>query len=175
VTATVQLLAERGRMVTMDEITVAAGVGKASIYRRWHTSDALLLDVVATLGVQGLDHGPGAGDLRGDLVRVAIAATTGTAAAAEIALLPELGRSHLLQQAYRRGPSVRLAEALLHCQLRGDRRGEMTWPSPAPVVAVVRMLQHGALLERREPTAAAVEDLVDEIVLPALRAPRTAA
>lgn len=171
VTATVQLLAERGRLVSMDEVMASAGVGKASIYRRWHTQDALLIDVVATLGVAVVDHGRGPGDLRGDLLRVVLAATTGTAAAAEIALLPEIARSERIRDAYRRGPALRLAEALLLCQMRGTRRGEPLWPSPAPVVAAVRMLQHGALIDRREPTIVSVEDLVEEVALPALTAP----
>ena len=52
--------------LTMEGIARAAGVGKATVYRRWPNKDALLLDVIARV-----DYPPptsGGGDLREDLI-----------------------------------------------------------------------------------------------------------
>src|SRR4051795_9127391 len=49
-TATLQLMAERGvRDLRMDDIAERADVGKAAIYRRYRSKDALVTDAVRTL------------------------------------------------------------------------------------------------------------------------------
>jgi AcrR family transcriptional regulator len=70
--AALGLFAERGLDATsMDAITEASGVSKATIYKHWPDKDALCLEVMARL------HGPEArpldvdsGDLRSDLIGV---------------------------------------------------------------------------------------------------------
>lgn len=54
--------------LSMERIARTAGVGKATVYRRWSGKDALLLDVMRTLD----DHGPGPSGIsvRGDLVEI---------------------------------------------------------------------------------------------------------
>src|SRR4051794_8620557 len=86
-TTATQVLAIRGMAgFTADEIAAAAGVGKASLYRRWATIHALLLDVVEDLGVRDVtyvDGMPGLTSTRDDLIRLFTAATSGTRAMAE--------------------------------------------------------------------------------------------
>ncbi|MBY8876419.1 TetR/AcrR family transcriptional regulator [Actinacidiphila acidipaludis] len=53
--------------LTMEGIARAAGVGKATVYRRWPNKDALLLDVIARVDYPA-PAGGGGGDLRDDLI-----------------------------------------------------------------------------------------------------------
>src|ERR1700683_3103501 len=48
--ATLQLMAERGvRDLRMEDVADRAGVGKATIYRRYRSKDQLVSDAIATL------------------------------------------------------------------------------------------------------------------------------
>ena len=66
--ATVDLLAERGLdAITIEEIAARAGVGKATIYRRWSSKGLLALDAfVASFRAQ--QPQPDTGTLRGDML-----------------------------------------------------------------------------------------------------------
>ena len=69
--AAVDALAEGGISgLSMDEIARRAGVGKATIYRRWASKEALVLDA---LGTKPLLPTPDTGSLRGDLLAYATA------------------------------------------------------------------------------------------------------
>src|SRR5690606_33538571 len=95
------LVAEQGYAGTsMDQIAVRAGVSKATIYRRWPSKDALIID--AHRAMLDETEAPETGTLRGDLMmlleRVAevmedsrIAGMT-QAAAGEMLANPELGQ-----------------------------------------------------------------------------------
>jgi AcrR family transcriptional regulator len=64
----VQLLLERGfEGMTVDDVAEAAGVGKATIYRRWASKELLANDAMADLfdiAIPDADTGSIAGDLR---------------------------------------------------------------------------------------------------------------
>ena len=72
----VQLLLERGfDGMTVDDVAEAAGVGKATIYRRWASKELLANDAMADLfdlEIPDADTGSIAGDLR-QVYRVALA------------------------------------------------------------------------------------------------------
>jgi AcrR family transcriptional regulator len=67
-TATVELLATKGlAAMSIEEVAARAGVGKATIYRRWSSKGLLALDAfVASFRAQQAE--PDTGTLRGDLV-----------------------------------------------------------------------------------------------------------
>ncbi|SEO25545.1 TetR/AcrR family transcriptional regulator [Actinacidiphila rubida] len=66
--AVLRLVAEGANLaeLTMEGIARAAGVGKATLYRRWANKDAVFLDVIARLDGPLPDRGTG--DFRADLV-----------------------------------------------------------------------------------------------------------
>src|ERR1700689_5196433 len=67
-TAAVELLADRGlAAMSIEEVAARAGVGKATIYRRWPSKGLLALDafVASFLAAQ---PPPDTGTLRGDLI-----------------------------------------------------------------------------------------------------------
>ena len=67
-TAAVELLAERGlAAMSIEEVAARAGVGKATIYRRWPSKGLLALDAFVT-SFQEQQPLPDTGTLRGDLV-----------------------------------------------------------------------------------------------------------
>jgi AcrR family transcriptional regulator len=66
--ATLDLLAERGlAAMSIEEIAARAGVGKATIYRRWPSKGLLALDAFVT-SFSELQPLPDTGTLRGDLI-----------------------------------------------------------------------------------------------------------
>ena len=66
--AATDLLAERGLPgMSIEEVAARAGVGKATVYRRWPTKGALALDAFLAL-YQGQQPEPDTGTLRGDLL-----------------------------------------------------------------------------------------------------------
>ena len=66
--AATELLAERGLAgLSMEEVAARAGVGKATIYRRWRSRGALALDAFM-VEFRALQPLPDTGTLRGDLL-----------------------------------------------------------------------------------------------------------
>jgi AcrR family transcriptional regulator len=64
--ATIDLVAELGIAgLTVDAVSARAGVGKATIYRRWSSKEALMLD--AWMSCSPTMHVPDTGSLRSDL------------------------------------------------------------------------------------------------------------
>lgn len=67
--ATLDLVAEVGLSgLTVDAVAARAGVGKATIYRRWPSKEALLFVAVATLSEE--PPVPDTGSVRGDLMEL---------------------------------------------------------------------------------------------------------
>lgn len=101
------------RDLTMDAVAPAAGVGKATIYRRWSWKDDLLLDVIEVFSEECLVESD-TGSLRGDLVVLLNSLTVvlaGPGGGASRAVLGVLTDGPALAEAYRRGPLQRWAGA----------------------------------------------------------------
>jgi AcrR family transcriptional regulator len=131
-TATLDLMAERGvHELRMDDVAARAGVGKAAIYRRYRSKDALVAAAVAAL-VSDITL-PDTGSTRPDLLalmRDAIEVYTGPVAARAMPSLVEaMSRNPELAEAVRdrflAGRRAALAAVLRRGVERGDLRPEL--------------------------------------------------
>jgi AcrR family transcriptional regulator len=70
--AAIDLAAEVGLAeLTIDAVAARAGVSKATIYRRWDSKEALMLDALGVTHAIHRESGPDTGSLRGDLQELA--------------------------------------------------------------------------------------------------------
>jgi AcrR family transcriptional regulator len=127
VEAVIELLSEgtTAEALSIEAVAARAGVGKATIYRRWPNKDALLIDAVAALKGPPPDL-PG-GSVRDDLI--ALLRPVGRNAPAPAAtvlpcLITELKRSPLLHQAYQKIIEPR-RERMREVIRRGIANGEL--------------------------------------------------
>src|SRR5688572_5296009 len=113
--------------LTMDAVASEAGVGKATIYRRWRTKEELVVDTVAELNAveaEPVDTGSVEGDLRA-LMHAMVTLVNSPAGAATQALLSSMQHQPALAQAFRDGPMAVWNHAFDLVWERGERRGEV--------------------------------------------------
>jgi AcrR family transcriptional regulator len=175
VAAVVEVLGRTGCAgLTMDAVALAAGVGKATIYRRWSSKAELLLSVLDVIGTPLLRL-PDTGTLRGDLVAVlteALELFGGPSGRAVRSLLGAIIDDPTLHEG-RRLPLANWDETWAAVLARAVERGEITAEAASsvaaevgPAVLAARWLVTGLPLDD-----AVVTELVDRVVLPLLRLP----
>ncbi|NEK59256.1 TetR/AcrR family transcriptional regulator [Geodermatophilus sabuli] len=173
-TAVIEVLGREGYAgLTMDAVALAAGVGKATIYRRWSSKADLLLSVLDVAGESPPVHAD-TGDLRDDLVAVLLSTLdllAGPSGRATRSLLGALVDDPALARAFQAGPLARWDAAWTAVLDRAVDRGEIT---PAAAGSVVAELAPAVLCLRwlvtgRELDTSVVEEIVDRVVLPLLR------
>ncbi len=87
--ATLDLLLETGyRALTMEAVRARAGVGKATIYRRWSSKEALVRDAIVF--VHDDLEAPDTGSLRGDYQGIASRVRSAAQRAGAATLMPRL-------------------------------------------------------------------------------------
>jgi AcrR family transcriptional regulator len=173
--AILRLLADVGySALTMDAVASEAGVGKATIYRRWRTKEELVVDTVSDLNADSVtqtDTGSLDGDLRA-ILRSLVALVNSPAGAATQALLSSMQHQPALAEAFRQGPMAVWRAGFDAIWERSEQRGEIGPGMSGSLVAeaigapiVQRWLVNG------EPVDDSFADsVVDVVALPLLRA-----
>ncbi len=165
--AAVDLLADEGYGgVTMEGVAARAGVGKATVYRRWPCKSALVVDAVTTCRESGVCP-PDTGSARADLLVFVRGfmdhLRTSDAGRVMPALVAELSRSPELAQAFREGFVQPRRAKVLEAVRRGVERGEVRAGVDPELVAdgVVALLLHRFLVTGMEIDDGLPERLVD--------------
>ncbi len=175
--ATLDMLAEVGYgNMTIDMVAARAVAGKATIYRRWPSKEALILDAVARMKRQQVDleRLPDTGTLRGDLLALfkpkpiaesertlnvmtglasMLAARDGLAEAVHAAIVEPWANAHriLMQRAADRGEISAAADIETAAQI------------------IPSMAAYRALIQRQPFELAFLVTLIDGVLLPALQ------
>jgi AcrR family transcriptional regulator len=161
--------------VTMDSVAVAAGTGKAALYRRWPDKNALIADALRST-LPSLHEVPPGGDIRVDVLallramRDAAESSHGVAfQAIKVEAGPEPGLLHEVVQRYVVDPCE---EMLLRALERGAERGDVRPGAVSPRVASVgpALVIHHILTQGPEIPDEFLTSLVDEVILPLVRA-----
>ena len=173
--AILTILAESGYAgLTMDAVAAAAGVGKATIYRRWRTKSELVADAVAELSRSSIES-PDTGSLEGDLrvlLHWLVRAVNGPLGAATRSLLSALPHEPGLQEAFHVGPLRVWSSSFRQVWERAETRGELRQPVAGTAVASTAsapILQRWLFDGRPVPEAFA-DEVLTEVVLPLLSA-----
>ncbi|MEU9506305.1 TetR/AcrR family transcriptional regulator [Micromonospora sp. NPDC048170] len=148
VEATLDLLAEGSTIeaISMEAIATRAGVGKATIYRRWPGKEALLRDALRTL--KGTPPEPTGGSVRDDLILLVGAVghhIDPRAARIMPCLVPEVNRSPEQYQLYQNIIEPR-REVMREVLRRGMRSGELR--ADLDVEVAMAMLSGPMLVQR---------------------------
>ncbi len=164
--ATVDLLADEGfGGVTMEGVAARAGVGKATVYRRWPTKSALVVDAISACRESGWQP-PDTGSAREDLLAFVRGfmqhLRTSDAGRVMPALVTELARNPELAAAFREGFVQPRRARVLEAVRRGIERGEVRSDVDPELVAdaVVALLMHRFLITGME-----IDDGLPERVL----------
>ncbi|WP_336204705.1 TetR/AcrR family transcriptional regulator [Nonomuraea sp. LPB2021202275-12-8] len=169
-------LAEVGyAQLTMEGVAERAGAGKASLYRRWPTRIELVMAAVYH-SLPDLVSVPDTGSLREDLLDVlrrSSAALSGPAGEAMRGLLSEVLRDESVARTFRENSQGASRKMMADIVRRAVERGEVD-----PAAVTPRRLDSGQALIRQHflfhgppiPDQLIV-DVVDEVMVPLLRAP----
>ncbi|RFU20280.1 TetR/AcrR family transcriptional regulator [Geodermatophilus marinus] len=171
--AILRLLSEVGYgALTMDAVASEAGVGKATIYRRWRTKQELVVDTLAELDqvvAVPPDTGTVAGDVR-QLMSSVARAVESPAGSALRSLLPVMRHQPELMAAFENGPlrSWRTAydEVWARAEARGEVRPELSGSITAEATSA--LLVQRWLLTGRPVDEAYVDEVFDTVVRPLL-------
>ena len=173
--AILRLLADVGYgALTMDAVASEAGVGKATIYRRWRTKQDLVVDTISDLN-RAEATPPDTGSLEGDLraiLQSLVTVITGPTGAATLSLLSTVPHQPALAHAFRNGPLGVWRQAFEQIWARAEARGEVRPGVAGSVVAETTsaLLVQRWLLTGETVDEAYADEVLGTVVLPLVRA-----
>jgi AcrR family transcriptional regulator len=173
--AILQLLADVGYgALTMDAVAAEAGVGKATIYRRWRTKEDLVVDTISDLN-RAEAHTPDTGSLEGDLrelLRTLVGVVNGPTGAATLSLLSTVPRQPALAEAFHNGPLAVWRQSFEAVFDKAETRGEVSAAFRGSVAAesVSALLVQRWLLTGRPIDEAYADQVLDTVILPLIKA-----
>jgi len=172
--AILRLLADVGYgALTMDAVASEAGVGKATIYRRWRTKQDLVVDTISDLNraeAKLEDTGSMEGDLRA-MLRQMVSMIGGPTGAATQSLLSTIPHQPALAQAFQDGPLAVWRQSFEELWARAEQRGEVRPGTANSVIAEATsaLLVQRWLLTGRPVDEAFAEEVLEIIVIPLVR------
>ena len=172
--AILRLLADVGYgSLTMDAVASEAGVGKATIYRRWRTKQDLVVDTISDLNraeAAPADTGSLEGDLRA-MMHSLVSVVTGPTGAATLSLLSTVPHQPALAHAFQEGPLAVWRQSFNEIWSRAEQRGEVRPGTGSSVIAEVpsALLVQRWLLTGRPVDEAYADEVLDTVVLPLVR------
>jgi AcrR family transcriptional regulator len=175
--ATLDVLAEAGYAgMTMDMVATRAKAGKATVYRRWASKESLVIEAVAYMNrrMVNFDHFPDTGTLRGDLVAL-IKPQSLVEGEHRLKVMGGLGsllaQDPALADAVNAAANEPWVEAHSVLMRRAIARGEYAEPAHFAMLTqiVTSMAVYRVLVQRQAVTQDFLVDLIDGVLLPALR------
>jgi AcrR family transcriptional regulator len=167
--AAVRMLTDHGfDGLTMEGVASEAGVGKATLYRRWPSKTDLVLDAIRSLKPM-VDH-PDNGTVRADLVELVEGAVSwggdGEYSQVVAALMSEMRRNSELAVVYREQFLAPRRVESLNIIRRGIDRGELRPDIDVDLVLdmLIGAIVYRSLISGGELTPAAAERAVDQIL-----------
>src|SRR5689334_8291200 len=172
--AILRLLADVGYgALTMDAVAAEAGVGKATIYRRWRTKQDLVVDTISDLNREEAGP-PDSGSLESDLrqmLQQMVAVINGPAGAATLSLLSTVPHQPALAEAFRNGPLAVWRHSFEQIWDRAEQRGEVRSGMAGSVLseATSALLVQRWLLTGEPVDEAYADEVLDSVVMPLVR------
>lgn len=159
--------------LTMDAVATRAKASKATLYRRWTTKAALVIDALLTQ--KAAPPEPDTGTLRGDLLEVfcGFGMLDQNSVATLSSILTAMTRDPEFAREFRTrviGPKLALSHRIYERAIaRGEVRQDLDVSLIAPALAGI--LLHRAYLLGEQPSQELIARVIDQIILPAALAP----
>ncbi|SHN25177.1 TetR/AcrR family transcriptional regulator [Cryptosporangium aurantiacum] len=180
--AATELLAEGGYpALTMDKAAARAGVGKATVYRRWQSRAELAAEALGNAGLTD-DVVPviiGSGQLREELNATLVSAigSQDTSRVDLVSALLDTARQEpelcsLIRVRYVESLHQALAGVLDHAVQRGDLPARPNLPQDGNAIAVsaaIALLVHWGVVHDRPISSDDIAQIVDGVLMPLLR------
>ena len=173
--AVIRLLVEHGYdRLTFDAVAAEVRASKATLYRKWPTKAALVVEAVVETVCPSLLDRPDSGSLRGDLVVGACQDRGLTAGLPALlgAVMPALHRDAELYSEFQARFLGPMTEQSVGIFRRAQERGEVGPDADLERLASIlpAMAVHQAVVFGRSCGVGDVTTIVDEVVLPACEA-----